>query len=110
MKNLSQTLSVLVLIESCWKASLSVVVTKLLKHHSQTLSVVVEKSNSLISCSSYRKLLKSHSVVVVAIEIVEKSNSFSSCSNYRKLLKNKTLSVVIVAIESWCKIKVKLFQ
>ena len=54
------------------------------------------KNQTLSSCRSYRKLLKSHSVVVVAIEIVEKSNSFCSCSNYRKLLKNKTLSVVIV--------------
>ena len=30
------------------------------------------KNQTLSSCSSYRKLLKSHSVVVVGIEIVEK--------------------------------------
>ena len=57
LKNLSQTLSVLVLIESCWKVSLSVV-TKLLKHHSQTLSVVV-----IIECWKIKLW-----VVVVVIE------------------------------------------
>ena len=61
LKNQSQTLSVVVVTESCWKilVSLSVVVTKLLKHHSQTLSVVV-----IIECCWKIKLW----VVVVVIE------------------------------------------